>query len=269
MSLDAMVWVLRHSEATLGSRLVLLALADYAHSDGTNAFPSIETIVLHSRMTRRAVQSALRKLEEEGHIEAAGKRPSGTTVYTLRGVDATPRVVDAPRGVVDAPRGVVDAPRGVVDAAQSASTTPEPVKNRQDPIENKEASIAEVRVDGKPIGVNLAAKAQAVMDLFNVRAGSTLTLVGKTNRARQCIVMRLREHPELSLADHEQIIGGQFVKPWWTGTAGPEVIYGNATLFEKAMSARRPSSDWAGDAILERTRARNADILNPKEATAA
>lgn len=132
-----MVWVLRHSEATLGSRLVLIALADYAHGDGTNAFPSVEKLALHCRMTRRAVQSALRKLEQEGHIEQSGKRPGGTIVYTIRGVGTTPQegaqsfssTEDEQReGGEDSTRGVADDAGGVVHAPNMSSTTPDPLR---------------------------------------------------------------------------------------------------------------------------------------------
>ena len=78
-----MSWVFENSEATLGSRLVLLALADYAHDDGTMAFPSVQTLAAHTRMSERQVQRTLKRLAEEGHITAEGKSRAGTTVYSV------------------------------------------------------------------------------------------------------------------------------------------------------------------------------------------
>jgi len=113
MSMRAIVWVLEHSEATLGSRLVLIGLADVGHDDGTKCFPSIETLAHKTRMTRRAVQAALRKLEDEGHIEATARTRQGVIVYTIKGVEPSPP--DAEGGVADDTRGVASSAGGVVD----------------------------------------------------------------------------------------------------------------------------------------------------------
>lgn len=78
-----MTWVLRQSEAKLGARLVLLALADYAHADGSEAYPAVDTLAAHTRLSRRAVQSALRTLEGDGEIVRDGVGRNGTTCWRL------------------------------------------------------------------------------------------------------------------------------------------------------------------------------------------
>jgi hypothetical protein len=83
VSIRAMDWVFSYSEATLGSRLVLLALADFAHDDGTNAYPSVETIAKKARLSPRGARAALRKLEEEGHVERTGISDYGTAIYRV------------------------------------------------------------------------------------------------------------------------------------------------------------------------------------------
>lgn len=83
MSLHALSWVLKHSEAKNGARLVLIALADFAHDDGSKAFPSIETLMQHTRLGRTAVREALRRLKEDGQIVETGKVRSGTTIYSI------------------------------------------------------------------------------------------------------------------------------------------------------------------------------------------
>jgi len=88
MSVVAMQWVWRHSDARHGARLVLLALADAGWDDGTNCFPGVDRLATGTRMTRRAVQLALRKLEQDDEIVRTGKRPSGTIVYRIPGVSA-------------------------------------------------------------------------------------------------------------------------------------------------------------------------------------
>src|SRR5689334_20533209 len=68
MSVEAMVWVLRHSDAKLSARLTLLALADFAHPDGSEAYPSVDTIARHANISRRSAQVSLRTLEDDGMI---------------------------------------------------------------------------------------------------------------------------------------------------------------------------------------------------------
>jgi hypothetical protein len=106
MSLPVMVWVLQHSEAKLGARLVLIALAEFAHDDGTKAFPSVETLSERARMSRRGVQAALRSLEADGSIEQTGTTRSGTNVYrvVMGGAES------APRGEVASDRGEAASP---------------------------------------------------------------------------------------------------------------------------------------------------------------
>lgn len=90
MSLPVLVWVLEHSEATHGRRLVLIALAEFAHDDGSKAFPSVETLMARTRMSRRGVQDALRRLEADGHIVPGAKTPAGTRIYrvVMRGAES-------------------------------------------------------------------------------------------------------------------------------------------------------------------------------------
>lgn len=48
--------------------LVLLAVADYAYDDGTNAWPSVKLLAEKSRMTERAVRFILARLEADGEL---------------------------------------------------------------------------------------------------------------------------------------------------------------------------------------------------------
>lgn len=49
-------------------RLVLVVLADYAHEDGTKAFPSQETIARRVSLSPRTVRRCLKWLEDNGRI---------------------------------------------------------------------------------------------------------------------------------------------------------------------------------------------------------
>lgn len=83
MSIAVVAWVLEHSETRLGDRLVLIALADYAHDDGTEAFPSVDTIARKARLSERQVQRALRTLERNGDIVFMGTSKLDTRKYTI------------------------------------------------------------------------------------------------------------------------------------------------------------------------------------------
>lgn len=84
MSIKIMSWVWQHSQHKGSELLLLLAIADYAHDDGTNAFPSIETLAAKTRMSQRATQYGIRALEEAGAISIDYKGgPRGANVYSV------------------------------------------------------------------------------------------------------------------------------------------------------------------------------------------
>lgn len=58
-------------------KLVLLALAHRHHTRTGQCNPSVETLALMVKLSERAVQYALRGLEERGLIEPAGSRKGG------------------------------------------------------------------------------------------------------------------------------------------------------------------------------------------------
>lgn len=94
---------------------MLIALADYAHDDGTKAFPAIDTLAAHSRLSRRGVQAALRKLEQDGHIIRTGQTKTGTHVYSIVGMGG--------EGTTSQ-----ETARGEADALITSRTSPNPFK---------------------------------------------------------------------------------------------------------------------------------------------
>lgn len=75
------VW--EHSAQKEGALLILLALADCAHDDGTMAFPSVKTLAGKARMSERNARYCLRNLEQSGEIVSEGRHVSGSTVYRI------------------------------------------------------------------------------------------------------------------------------------------------------------------------------------------
>lgn len=83
MSIEAMTWAL--SVPVGGSeKVVLIGLANHAHPDGTNAYPSIQRLAEYAHCDRRTAQRNLRKLVDAGWIVQAGFGPSRKVRYRLR-----------------------------------------------------------------------------------------------------------------------------------------------------------------------------------------
>ena len=68
MSIRVMTHVWDCGQYNGSKLLLLLALADFAHDDGANVYPSVDTLAQKTRCDRRTVQRNLRQLEGEGAI---------------------------------------------------------------------------------------------------------------------------------------------------------------------------------------------------------
>ncbi|MCY4726728.1 helix-turn-helix domain-containing protein [Nocardioides sp. STR2] len=78
MSLEAMVWALKHAPVIdAQEHLVLIGLADHAGSNGTGAWPSRATLAEYARCTERTVGTKLRRLAEAGIIRRGDQRIVG------------------------------------------------------------------------------------------------------------------------------------------------------------------------------------------------
>jgi hypothetical protein len=129
-----MSWVWEQSRAEGTDRLILLAIADYAHDDGTEAFPSVATLAEKAKVSERTVQRSIRSLVLLGELQVeqnAGRR--GANVYTIRmgrqsdtPVNLTPPTESHPRqrdGVTPVtPRGDTRVTRTI----SNHPTTPQP-----------------------------------------------------------------------------------------------------------------------------------------------
>lgn len=82
MSARAMIWAGEVDGLTSTTKLVLIALANRASDRGTSCFPSVPTIAAWCRLSDRAVQKAIKTLEEEGYIRVE-RRPNNTHNFTL------------------------------------------------------------------------------------------------------------------------------------------------------------------------------------------
>jgi hypothetical protein len=79
LSWQAVKWVLECSQAVLGSRLVLLSIASHANREGRQSWPSVETICIEARLSRREVQYCLRTLEDLGELKTSPRRGTSSS----------------------------------------------------------------------------------------------------------------------------------------------------------------------------------------------
>lgn len=84
MSVQATSWVIEHSRHKGSNLLVLIMIANHAHSDGTNAFPSTETLARECRMSRRHVIRIIDELERSGELMVERSAGRKTHRYAIR-----------------------------------------------------------------------------------------------------------------------------------------------------------------------------------------
>lgn len=92
MSVKVMAWVWGESRSRKTERLVLLAIADCAAEDGSNAYPSMAELMRKTGLSERGVQGAVRKLVALGELFVnANGGPRGCNRYRV--IMATPHAV--------------------------------------------------------------------------------------------------------------------------------------------------------------------------------
>lgn len=90
-----MNWVWTHSRSRHGARLVLLAIADCASGDGSNAWPSNKELQRKTNLTERAVRTSVAELIEMGELAVDfNTGPGGCNRYRV--IMAAPPADPAP-----------------------------------------------------------------------------------------------------------------------------------------------------------------------------
>ena len=84
MSIGVMTYIWEHSRQKGSALLLLLAIADHAHDDGSGAYPTVQRLADKSRMTGRNVQLLLKRLETNGDlIIIPNGGPFGANLYQI------------------------------------------------------------------------------------------------------------------------------------------------------------------------------------------
>ena len=69
---------------TCSTRMVAIALADYANTDTGHCWPSLSSLSKRSGVSIRQVQRCLREIENDGWIQRAGTHRVGTNLWIWR-----------------------------------------------------------------------------------------------------------------------------------------------------------------------------------------
>lgn len=84
MSWEATTAVMRYSRTKSGEYLLMLVMANHAHTDGGGIFCSIATLAKEAHMTSRNVQILIRKLNALGELRIEpGAGPNGVHMYAI------------------------------------------------------------------------------------------------------------------------------------------------------------------------------------------
>ncbi len=128
---SSVVWKPRLPATT---KLVLLRLADSAHDDGGQAYPSVDTMAAECGLSRRTVQVVLRNLEADGLITPVGSTTGGrggTTVYQIN-LQRLQELRPKDEETAHVPRGLRQQ-KGAAPAEKGAAPAPEPSRTVKKP----------------------------------------------------------------------------------------------------------------------------------------
>lgn len=185
MSARVSGWVWDHATVKSGDLVVLLALADNAHDDGTGAYPSQAHLAKKARMTERQVRNCLKSLEEKSLIRRQGSTAGGVVVWAVvmtgspvpGGKDYPPAIPDTQGG-----NGLPTEPSLTTHSTLSLSKMNGDRKtvgtSSLDENEKRDASRGRAREGGgfshrrRKVSPELAASAERVLSVFNDATGA-------------------------------------------------------------------------------------------------
>lgn len=153
MSIQAVAWVLEHSQATLADRLVLIAIANHVHPGGTHSWPGVDRIAAEARVDRATVYRSLARLVALGELEVArGGGRGNTNAYTLKGLQ--PATVKSPEKVADCDTETV-AQRNKTVATTQKNGRSSATQNRMNRNEPSRVHAREGRTGPPPLPPDL------------------------------------------------------------------------------------------------------------------
>jgi hypothetical protein len=156
MSVRVMSWVFERSASELAARLVLLAIADRANDEGSDAWPSIPTLAKKAHVDERTVRRSIERLERLGELRV--ERQIGRShIYTVvmqpalplaAGVEAPP-TLDKLSPRTNCPGGQIVTPDNLT-GGHSAQGTPGILPTDPSCTYKSTHALTPARADTKP-----------------------------------------------------------------------------------------------------------------------
>lgn len=220
MSVEVAAWAWKQKLGNPGLKLVLVKLADNADQDGYSWWKQ-ERLADECEMSRATVQRKLKELRERGYLTVE-ERKNGQGFKVANGY----RLCRPPLHQSDAA-----LPHSRDAAAASTVMQQEPSKEPTTSPSSQNGLLPR-SVGGTAVTAVEHEHASSLLDLFNELAGKSFS--GKS--WRESIIRRMREHPEVSLAEHQALVRFQFEHPWWKNEPTPGVIWGNDRVFDRTVN---------------------------------
>lgn len=240
VSIEAVGWALGVPVGG-NAKVMLLGLANHAHPDGSNSFPSLDTLAVYGACDRSTARRNVRKLAEDGWIFEDGEGPRGTTKWQLampgvEGGGITPRggSSSAAGGVAPVP----PEPSKEKDGSSSSGTQEAIIEGVSPEMQTDAAELLKrkVKVGGRIVSEAEMGKAAAALAEFNRQAGSEFGLGAHLTP----LVGRIRERPSYDAEALVRLVQSAWRLKWWerngkTRRATPAVVFGNAACFENVV----------------------------------
>lgn len=243
MSIHHVSWAMEQTTGSPTRKAVLLNLAEFANSVTGKCCPHISTIARRTELSEPTVKRSLNDLEAAGFIARdRERRPDGTLGgYRYRLPLVRVEIAPEPEITVNEPE-IRATPEPEIRATPhepgtSIQPTTPPLKVPPSLVDPQ--AWAPREVDRKQVSSSEALAAVAVLQEWNQQTSQALTSkdwIGK-------IILRQREHPELTEDDHAAIIASTLNGDrWWKGPPSPSLIYGNGAQFERSMEQARQAT---------------------------
>lgn len=142
-----MTWVWQSSRSKKNARLLLLAIADCAAEDGTNAYPSVAELMRKTGLSERGVQSTLGDLVELGELKVQRNAgPGGCNRYKVVMAPAESAPPAEAAGAESAP----PAKRSPRKSRTPQETTPTPAEPAPGTVLEPSEKISSSKRSSKP-----------------------------------------------------------------------------------------------------------------------
>lgn len=239
MSVRAMAWAWEQ-ELPEGEKLLLMAVADHADDSGI-CWPGQENLGKKIGRSERTVRRRLTKLEMLGLIarkpryNADGNRTSDQIILSITTGQLDRRSTLPPvKAVSGEPSGVLPTTHGSTSSGNGTTPRISTTGARKAKTGHKgkggDNDRPSVKVDRLVVTDEEWDASTRILAAFNEAVGTKFQLLGTRGRPTdhlRRIISRLREHPEVSLDQHLEVVRWNCENPWWSGKpASVAVIYG-------------------------------------------